>query len=133
VFADSAAEALQMIAAYNVDLLVANPQHLGQLVDAHRETPVPTPSLRLIKFGGNAIPPHLVPEVRARFCREILCVYSSTETGPIAYCPLDLLRDRPGATGYIAPWVDADIVGPDDKPVQAGVAGRLRVRTQWQG
>lgn len=78
VFAESAIEALQMIALYRVDLLVANPQHLQLMVAEHRNTPIPTPSLNLIKFGGNAMPPDLLPEVRARFCKDILCVYSST-------------------------------------------------------
>ena len=133
VFADTAAEALQMIAFYCVDLLVANPQHLHFMVAAHRETPIPTPSLKLIKFGGNAMPPHLVPEVRTRLCNTILCVYSSTESGPVAFSHVDRILDQPGATGFLAPWVEVEIIGPDDRPVPHGVEGQLRVRTKWQG
>ena len=133
VFAESAIEALQMIALYRVDLLVANPQHLHFMVAEHRNTPIPTPTLKLIKFGGNAMPPDLVPEVRARFCNDILCVYSSTESGPVAFAHIDLIRDQPGATGYVAPWADVEIVGPDERPAPRGIEGRLRVRTKWQG
>ncbi len=133
VFAETALETLQMIALYGVDLLVANPQHLQLMVAAHRETPTPTPTLRLIKFGGNAMPPNLVPEVRARLCNNILCVYSSTESGPVAFGPIDRILEQPGSTGFLAPWVDAEIIGPDDRPVPRGVEGRLRVRTKWQG
>ncbi len=52
-----ATDALQMIALYGVDLLVANPQHLQFMVAEHRKTPIPTPTLKLIKVGGNAMPP----------------------------------------------------------------------------
>jgi acyl-coenzyme A synthetase/AMP-(fatty) acid ligase len=133
VFAETAVEALHMIPLYGVDLLVANPQHLHFIVAAHRETPIPTPSLKLIKFGGNALPSNLVPELRARLCKEILCVYSSTESGPIAFSPIDRIVEQPGSTGFLAPWVDAEIIGPDDRPVPRGIEGRLRVRTKWQG
>jgi acyl-coenzyme A synthetase/AMP-(fatty) acid ligase len=79
------------------------------------------------------MPPHLVPEVRARLCNNILCVYSSTESGPVAFSPIDRILEQPGSTGFLAPWVDAEIIGPDDQPVPRGVEGRLRVRTKWQG
>jgi long-chain acyl-CoA synthetase len=78
------------------------------------------------------MPPHIVPEVRARLCKDILCVYSSTESGPIAFSHIDYLEE-PGTTGFVAPWVTAEAVGPDDKPVPHGIEGRLRVRTRWQG
>jgi len=133
IFAESATDALQMIALYNPDLLVANPTHLHYMVAAHRENPIPTPSLKLIKFGGNAMPPNLVPEVRTRLCNAILCVYSSTESGPIAFGPIDRIVEKPGATGFLAPWVDAEVVGPDDRPVPRGIEGRLRIRSKWQG
>jgi acyl-coenzyme A synthetase/AMP-(fatty) acid ligase len=133
VFAESAIDALQMVALYGVDLLIANPQHLQIMVAEHRTTPIPTPSLKLIKFGGNAMPPDLVPEVRARLCKDILCVYSSTESGPIAFGHIDRILEQPGSTGFLAPWADVEVIGPDDQPVPRGIEGRLRVRTQWQG
>ena len=103
------------------------------MVAEHRKTPIPTPSLKLIKFGGNAMPPSLVPEVRARLCKDILCVYSSTESGPVAFSPIDRILEQPGSTGFLAPWVNVEIIGPNDQPVPRGVEGRLRVRTKWQG
>jgi acyl-coenzyme A synthetase/AMP-(fatty) acid ligase len=132
VFAETATDALQMTALYCPSLLVANPQHLQLMIAQQRETPIPTPSLRLIKTGGNAMPPHIVPDVRARLCKDILCVYSSTESGPIAFSHVDHL-EKPGTTGFVAPWVTAEVVGPDEKSMPHGVEGRLRVRTRWQG
>jgi acyl-coenzyme A synthetase/AMP-(fatty) acid ligase len=132
-FADSAVDALQMIALYGVDLLVANPQHLRGMVEAHRKAPVPTPSLNLIKFGGSAMPPDLIPEVRSRLCKDVLCVYSSTESGPVAFAHIDRILENPGSTGYVAPWVDVEVMGPDGKPLPSGHEGRLRVRSKWQG
>jgi acyl-coenzyme A synthetase/AMP-(fatty) acid ligase len=133
VFAESAIDALQMIALYGVDLLVANPQHLHFMVAEHNKTPIPTPTLKLIKVSGNAMPPSLVPEVRARLCKDILVGYSSTESGPVAFGHIDRIVEQPGSTGFLAPWVDAEIIGPDDRPVPPSIEGRLRVRTKWQG
>ena len=133
VFAETAIETLQMIALYGVDLLVANTLYLKGMVAAHRETPIPTPSLKLIKYGGSAMPPNLLAEVRTRLCNDLLCVYSSTESGPVAFSHVARIIEQPGSTGFIAPWVDAEIIGPDDQPVARGVEGRLRIRTQWQG
>lgn len=133
VVAESALDALQMISLYSVDLLVANPQHLKAMVEAHRETPLPTPSLRLIKYGGNALAPSLAADVRQRFCNTVMCVYSSTESGPIAYAHIDHILANPGSTGIVAPWVDVEILGPDDQPASPGTEGRLRVRSEWQG
>ena len=133
VVADSAIEALQMIALYNVDLVVANPRQLRSMVEAHMQTPIPTPSLRMIKYGGNALAPSLAAEVRQRFCKDLLCVYSSTESGPIAFGHFDHIVANPGSTGIVAPWVDVEVLGPDDKPVPTDVEGRLRIRSRWQG
>jgi len=133
VFAETAIEALQLIALYNVDLLVANPQHLRYMVATLHETPIPTPSLKLIKVAGDPMPSHLVPEVRSKLCKDVLIVYSSTESGPIAFAHIDRTLEQPGSIGLLAPWVDAEIVGPNDRPTPRGVEGRLRVRTKWQG
>jgi acyl-coenzyme A synthetase/AMP-(fatty) acid ligase len=133
VFADSAIDALQMIALYGVDLVIANPQHLKGMVQAHRRAPVPTPSLKLIKYGGNSMGPDLIPEVRARLCKEILCVYSSTESGPVAFASIDRILEHPASTGFVAPWIDVEIMGPDEKPLPRGQEGRLRIRSKWQG
>ena len=133
VFAESAIDALQMIALYGVDFLVANPQHLQFMVAEHRKTPIPTPSLKLIAYAGNAMPPDLVPNVRARLCKDILCIYGATETGQMAFGHIDHILEQPGSTGFLAPWADVEIIGPDDRPMQRGLEGRLRVRTKWQG
>src|SRR5450631_813170 len=133
VFAESAIDALQMIALYGVDFLVANPQHLQFMVAEHRKTSIPTPSLKLIAYAGNAMPPDLVPNVRARLCKDILCIYGATETGQMAFGHIDHILEQPGSTGFLAPWADVEIIGPDDQPVPRGIEGRLRVRTKWQG
>jgi acyl-coenzyme A synthetase/AMP-(fatty) acid ligase len=133
VIAESPDDALKMIALYAVDLLVANPDFLKGMVRRHRETPIPTPTLKLIKFGGAAISPDLIPEVRQRLCKDILCVYSSTESGPIAFGTIDRILEEPGSTGFLAPWADVEVVGPDNNPVGTGTEGRLRVKSKWQG
>ena len=133
LMAESPTDALEMIALHSVDLLVCNPQHLQAMVEAHNDMPVQTPSLKLIKYGGDSIPYDLALLVQKKFCKDILCVYSSTETGPIAMGDNSLILDNRGATGIIAPWVNVEILNTEDKPVTAGTEGRLRVKSPWQG
>lgn len=133
VFADSAANALKMIATHNVDLLVANPRHLKALVDAHRILPIQLSSLKMVKYGGDSIAPDLAAEVKQRFCSNLLCVYSSTESGPMLYGPYDSDMIKSGSMGYLAPWVQADVLDKDGVVLPRGSRGMLRIRTPWQG
>lgn len=133
MFADSAANALRMIATHNADLLVANPRHLRAMVDAHRMQPIQLTSLKMVKYGGDAIAPDLAAEVKQRFCSNLLCVYSSTESGPMLYGPYDSTMVKSGAIGYLAPWVQADVLDPNGEVLPRGSRGMLRVRTPWQG
>ena len=79
------------------------------------------------------MPPGLVPEVRARLCKDILCVYSSTRIWAGGFRSIDRILEQPGSTGFLAPWVEVAIIGPDNQPMPRGIEGRLRVRTKWQG
>ncbi len=133
VIAESATDALEMIGLHAVDLLVCNPQHLQAMVEAHHDMPVQTPSLKLIKYGGDSLPLELALLVQKKFCKDMLCVYSSTETGPIALGDNAHIFDKSGVTGMIAPWVKVEIVDTEGKPVAAGREGRLRVKSPWQG
>ena len=133
VFAFSALEALQLINLYEADLLVTNPHYLKEMVAAHRTNPIPTPSLKLIKFGGSALAPELVSELRARFCDKFLCGFGGNELGPIIFGPVDRLLDVPGAAGYLAPGVELEVIGENGNTLPAGSEGILRARTKWQG
>jgi acyl-coenzyme A synthetase/AMP-(fatty) acid ligase len=133
VFASSALEALQLINLFAVDLLIANPQQLKTMVAVHQTNPIPTPSLKLIRFSGEALALALISEVRARFCNKILCDFGSTESGPIAFGLVDRLLDVPGAAGYLAPWAELEVIGENGEALPVGSEGILRLRTNLQG
>ena len=133
LFADTPLDALRMTKLYGVDLMVANPSGLAAMVATHREHPISTPSLNMIKYGGAMLAPDLAQQVRARLCPNVLCEISSTESGAFALAPLDVMPDIPGATGYRTPWVELETVDEQRRPLPPGEDGFLRVHSGAHG
>ena len=133
VFADTPRGTLQMIALYDVDMLVASTQQLRELVREQSEAPVPCPSLRAIMTGGSLLAPALMTEARARLCANIVCQYGSTEAGATAFATVDKLVAIEGATGYVAPWAEVEAVDENDRALPHGTEGILRIRATCLG
>ena len=133
VFAESAREALQMVAAYRVNACIASTQQVRDLVREQKRAPIPCPSLKALLFGGGLPTRALLTEARARLCVVAIVQYGATEAGPIALAPAECLADEEGATGYALPGVAIEIVDDDDRRLPAGAAGVVRVRTPSLG
>jgi acyl-coenzyme A synthetase/AMP-(fatty) acid ligase len=130
LFADTADEALRLIDLYAVDLIVASPQHLRDTLAAQREMPTTLPSLKLISVGGAAMEENLRAAAQTRLCKNILSVYSATESGPIAIGLVERLREFGNATGFVTPWAEVEIVGDDGAALPFGEEGTVRVRAE---
>ena len=129
VFAQTARDALLMIAVYGVDCLIASPLHLRQLLDARNGRRDALPSLRLI-FTGGALPTRaLLDEARAGLCRNIVVQYGSTEAGATAFGPAERMVEHDGAVGFVAPWAEVQTVDDDGNILPAGRDGILRIRS----
>lgn len=128
-FAGDAADALRMIDLYGVDLLVASPQHLREMLGLQREMPTTLPTLKLISVGGAAMEQPLRDTVQAMLCKNLLSVYSATECGPIAIGLVERLRQYGNATGFVTPWATVEVVGDDGAVLPPGEEGVLRIRT----
>jgi acyl-coenzyme A synthetase/AMP-(fatty) acid ligase len=133
VFATSPLEALQKIAVYDVDCLIASTQHLREMLEQHKSQPFPMHSLRFVYTSGSAMSAALLQELRARFCSNIIRSYGSTEVGPVAFASGDALAGFDGFCGHVMPWVQVEAVGPDGRPLRAGEEGEIRVRSPLQG
>ena len=133
VFAGSPLEALQKIAVYDVDCLIATAQHLREMLEQHKSQPFPMHSLRLVYTSGSAISAALLQELRARFCSNIGCSYGSTEMGPVAFASGDALAGFDGFCGHVMPWAQVEVLGPDGRRLPAGQEGEIRVRSPLQG
>lgn len=133
MFATTARESLQMTALYAADAIAATSQQLREIVREQARAPVPCPSLRTVLTGGGLLSRFMMAEARARLCSSIVNLYGSTEAGGTAFATADQLAEIDGATGFVAPWSDVQIVDEEDRPRQADTDGILRVRSNCQG
>lgn len=133
IFANNSREILHMISVYDADALAATTIQLREIVRQQSEEPMPTGSLRMIMTGGGLASRALITEARARLCSSIVNLLGSTEAGGTAFASVDRLMEIEGATGYVAPWAELELVDRDDKPVPAGAEGIVRIRAVCQG
>lgn len=132
-FAPSPRDALHMIAVYGIDALAASTHQLRDLVGEQVRAPVPCPTLRVVLTGGSPVARSLMLEAGARLCTSIVNLYGSTEAGATAFATIDRLIELEGATGYVAPWAEVEIVDDNDIPVAPETEGMLRIRATCQG
>jgi acyl-CoA synthetase (AMP-forming)/AMP-acid ligase II len=133
VFAANARESLHMIAVYGVDAMAATSVQLREIVRQQTREPVPCTSLRTILTGGGLLSRSMTSEARARLCSSIVNLYGSTEAGGTAFATTDQLTDVEGATGFVAPWAEVEVVDAAGKALPPGTNGILRVRSTCQG
>lgn len=123
---------LQMIAVYGVEALVTSTQQLRELVRVQTQAPVPCTALRTVMTAGGLMSRALLFEARAKICSSIVNQYGSTEAGSTAYALADQLADIEGATGYVVPGAQVEIVGEGGEQRPRGSEGIVRVRARWQ-
>jgi acyl-coenzyme A synthetase/AMP-(fatty) acid ligase len=132
-FAETARSSLDMISVYNVEAVAATSQQLRELVSEQARSPMPLPSLRGIMTGGGLLSRGLLTEVRSTMCSSIVNLLGSTEAGGTAFATADQLTEIEGATGFVAPWAELEIIDEQDRPVPAGTDGIVRIRSTCQG
>jgi acyl-coenzyme A synthetase/AMP-(fatty) acid ligase len=125
-------DVLQMITVYEVDALVASSQQLRELVREQTQAPVACPSLRVVMTAGGLISRALMLEARAKLCSSIVNQYGSSEAGSTAYALADQLENVEGATGYVVPGAQVEVVDANHEPLSPNTDGVLRVRADWQ-
>jgi acyl-coenzyme A synthetase/AMP-(fatty) acid ligase len=122
-----------MIAVYGVDAMAATSVQLRELVREQAREPVPSTSLRTVLTGGGLLSRSMTSEARARLCSSIVNLYGSTEAGGTAFATTDQLGGIEGATGFVAPWAQVEVVDTSGNALPAGTNGVLRIRATCQG
>jgi acyl-coenzyme A synthetase/AMP-(fatty) acid ligase len=133
VFAANPRESLHMIGVYGADAMVASSVQVRALVTEQTRAPVPCPSLRTILTGGGLLSLALIAEARAKLCSGITILYGSTEAGGTAFAASDQLAAVEGATGFVAPWAEVEVVGKDGSRLPPNSDGIIRIRATCQG
>lgn len=133
VFAANPRESLHMIAVYGVDAMAATSVQLREIVREQVREPVPCTSLRTVLTGGGLLSRSMISEARAGLCSSIVNLYGSTEAGGTAFATTDQLTGAEGATGFVAPWAEVEIVDTKGIALPAGTDGIVRIRATCQG
>jgi acyl-coenzyme A synthetase/AMP-(fatty) acid ligase len=133
LFAATARDSLQMIAVYSVDAVAATSQQLRELAREQERAPVPCASLRTVLTGGGLLSRALIAQARAILCSSIVNLYGSSEAGGTAFANTDQLAAVGGASGFVAPWAEVEIVNDHGHVLPADHDGILRIRATCQG
>ena len=132
-FAPTPRDCLHMIAVYALDAVAASTQQLRELVREQVRAPIPCPTLRVVLTGGSPVARSLMLDAGARLCGSIVNLYGSTEAGATAFATIDRLTEIEGATGYVAPWAEVEVVDEDGNRLAPEAEGVLRIRASCQG
>lgn len=112
---------------YGADGSRVSPYMLGLLADRAPGDAPRCPGLEITVTGG-ALPDALRARAASRVADRLMVSYGSTETGTLAIAPASVRAERPGAAGRLLPWVQAQAVDDQDRPLPAGEEGSLRFR-----
>jgi benzoate-CoA ligase len=123
----TADELFDRIAAHRPTVLTSVPTMINNMLRSERCADADLSSLRVCLSAGEALPPSLYADWKARTGVEILDGIGSAEMFHI-YISNRLDDVKLKSLGRIVPGYEAVVVGPDGAPVADGEPGRLRVR-----
>jgi hypothetical protein len=61
-------------------------------------------------------------------CSNLLFRYTHPEIGIVAYGDVSRFKAVEGAVGFVAPWIEAQVISSSEIPLPAGQEGTLRFR-----
>ena len=120
-------DALTLVERHRVNVLVLSPYAIGQTL-ARRPTGAKPPSLEHVVLSGSRLTRELLRSASERVCDRIVCMYGSTEIGPIAAGAAAAMPDTDGATGFLLADIDVQAIDERGAVLPPGRVGRLRMR-----
>jgi len=117
------------IPLHRIDYLVLSPLQLGRLLQSFPAGAGPFECLRTLEVGGSSVPPRLAAQARAQLCNNIQNAYGAAELGYVAGAGMEILEQRPGAIGYVAPGIEVQAVDDEHRLLAPGSEGTLRIRS----
>jgi acyl-CoA synthetase (AMP-forming)/AMP-acid ligase II len=118
-----AAAAARLIEEEKIEAAVVVPSMLRRML----ARPAALASIRCVISGGAALPPSLAAETRARLGDVLFNLYGTSEGGVAVFAAPADLAEAPDTIGREIWGVRVNVLGPDDRPVPDGEAGRLCV------
>ena len=87
----------------------------------------PLPDLRIIT-GGSGLSPAVAKATRLRLTPDLMVAYGATECGAVSMGDASVLDQAAGATGYLHPDAEVEILDADGRPLAPGEPGEVRIR-----
>lgn len=112
--------------ALEINLIRLAPHHLQTLLRALPGDATPRPDLIVGVIGGS-ISKALAEETRARLSGNIVVNYGSTEAGATALGRLADMAGAEDAAGFVCPWAEVQILGPEGEVLPPGQVGEIRI------
>ncbi len=126
-FAETAI-ARNLIVAYKHHYLVASAQDIDPLLTLQATSFMALPALRGAYVFGQRFPRGTIERCLETISSNTMLGYTDPTIGIIAYGAAARFRDVAGAVGFVAPWVEVQVVGTDGAPLAPEQEGDLRFR-----
>ena len=127
-YGDDAVSTLQSFDLYKVQAMIASTYALGEYLkffESHGDFHC---HFDYISAGGAIVSKAMSERIRARMGTNLVITYGSTEAGSVASAQAHLIADVPRAVGYVAPWMNVEIVDDGGRVLPPGKEGAVRIR-----
>jgi acyl-CoA synthetase (AMP-forming)/AMP-acid ligase II len=114
-------------ALYRMDRIIASTAQLIGMLRAQDNDNADFSGVASMVVGGSHIPRAVAKRARA-ICRNIICLYGSTEVGVVATAPAGITIKEQSAVGYVVPGAQLEIVDESGKELGFGKEGIIRVK-----
>jgi len=118
----------QAIIRKRVNYSFMAPVQLEQLVNVLPPAAWPVPELT-VSLAGSSLPRLVSERARARLTPSLRMLYGSTEAGLVTASHAGFADAMPGATGFVRPDVDLQIVDQEGRVLPFGQTGEVRCRS----
>jgi hypothetical protein len=120
--------ARNLIIAFKHHYLVAGVQHIDPLLTHQATGYMALPALRGAFVAGQRFASGMAARCLETISSNTVLSYTHPTLGIVAYGAAARFADVPGAVGFVAPWVEVQVVDADRTPLQPEQEGELRFR-----
>jgi hypothetical protein len=120
----------KLINIYKHDYLVVPTEHVEPLLRAQETEFISLQALRAACFEGRGYNGATIRRALATISSNLLLRYSHPEVGIVAYGDAARIKEVDGAVGFVAPWIEAEVVDANRSALAVGKEGALRFRAR---
>lgn len=117
-----------MVRSHAVTHWLVSPAIAEEVLALLKEDDIHFPSLTYLQIMGATPSRRLLDMLFRRFTPNVYVSYGTSEIGPIATATPAILRQAPDSVGEVSPWLQLELVDEQDRPVEPGQSGRMRVK-----